>query len=153
MNKFMKKLMKKDGFTLVELIVVIAILAILAGVAVPVYSGYINNANKASDQQELEAIETAMSAALAMEGKSNADADTYFDATFNTTTGELVVVNGEATATETGTRIWSNFTQFYGANAVSKTLKYYDALSGDSASVLPKLLGEVAAEAPAANPA
>ena len=40
----------REGFTLVELIVVIAILAILAGVAVPAYSGYVKKANKGADQ-------------------------------------------------------------------------------------------------------
>ena len=39
----------REGFTLVELIVVIAILAILAGVAIPVYNGYIKKANTAAD--------------------------------------------------------------------------------------------------------
>ena len=42
---------KKDGITLVELIVVIAILAILAGIGVPAYSGYVEKANIAADQQ------------------------------------------------------------------------------------------------------
>ena len=63
MNKFMKKLMKKDGFTLVELIVVIAILAILAGVAVPAYSGYLKKAEASTDITTLEAVQTAALAA------------------------------------------------------------------------------------------
>ena len=69
MNKFMKKLMKKDGFTLVELIVVIAILAILAGVAIPAYSGYITKANEAALVTELDAIKTAAQAANAAQGE------------------------------------------------------------------------------------
>ena len=69
MNKFMKKLMsKKEGFTLVELIVVIAILAILAGVAIPAYSGYIKKANNTADTTTLSAIKTAALAACATEG-------------------------------------------------------------------------------------
>ena len=55
----MKKLLKKEGFTLVELIVVIAILAILAAVAIPAYSGYISKANEASDYQLLDSVYTA----------------------------------------------------------------------------------------------
>ncbi len=56
----MKKLLKKkDGFTLVELIVVIAILAILAAVAIPAYSGYIAKAHEAADYQTLDSVKTA----------------------------------------------------------------------------------------------
>ena len=65
----MKMFKKKDGFTLVELIVVIAILAILAGVAIPAYSGYMESANEASDITELDAIKTAAMAAYATSGE------------------------------------------------------------------------------------
>ena len=64
----MKKFLKNEGFTLVELIVVIAILGILAAVAVPAYSGYIQKANKSADITTLDAVKTAAIAACAQDG-------------------------------------------------------------------------------------
>lgn len=53
----------REGFTLVELIVVIAILAILAGVAIPAYTGYIKRAEEAKDQLLIAAINEAFAGA------------------------------------------------------------------------------------------
>lgn len=64
----MKKFLKNEGFTLVELIVVIAILGILAAVAVPAYTGYITKANDAADTTTLSAIGTAAQATMAKTG-------------------------------------------------------------------------------------
>ena len=66
----MKKMFAaKEGFTLVELIVVIAILGILAAVAVPAYSGYISKANEAADITAVDAAKTAAQGALAVYGE------------------------------------------------------------------------------------
>lgn len=124
----MNILKKNGGFTLVELIVVIAILAILAGVAVPAYSGYIKSANEAADQQKLEAVETAMIAALSLEGKNQADYATYF----TITSGTSKVTIAEVTITD-GNDVWDNFVSFYGldstATTVDITFDYYTGVT------------------------
>ena len=61
----------REGFTLVELIVVIAILAILAGVAVPAYSGYVKKAERAADEALLNEINIAFASACAINGESH----------------------------------------------------------------------------------
>ena len=81
---------KREGFTLVELIVVIAILAILAGVAVPAYSGYIKEADKAADLTSLNAVQTAVNAMYSTEGSL----PTKIVVKDNGETGDTVTVSG-----------------------------------------------------------
>lgn len=120
----MNNLKKTGGFTLVELIVVIAILGILAAVAAPAYSGYLKKANQASDDQAIASVNTAISAALSMEGEDGSDATTYF----TVATGTNKVTISEATVTG-GNEVWDNFVEFYGltstATTVDVTFDYY----------------------------
>ena len=137
----MKMIRKNGGFTLVELIVVIAILAILAGIAVPAYSGYINSANEAADQQKLEAVETAMSAALSLEGRNVDVAGSYFVATFASETVTIVAASGDNAPADV-TDVWKNFCDFYNvaqtSPSVTVKMQYYTA-----ATDIPALLGKV----------
>lgn len=54
-----KKLKKKKGFTLVELVVVIAILGVLALILVPSISGYVTRANTERDHANVRSLYTA----------------------------------------------------------------------------------------------
>ena len=75
----------REGFTLVELIVVIAILAILAGVAVPAYSGYVTKANKQADMTLASEVAHALTL--------------YYYAHPGTTGGYVVLAQEDGTST------------------------------------------------------
>ncbi len=57
-----KKLQKRKGFTLVELIVVIAIIAILAALAVPRVEKFVDDARDARVEADFASVNTAVSA-------------------------------------------------------------------------------------------
>ena len=46
----------KEGFTLVELMIVVAILGILVAIAVPAYIGYVSNSKKAEAKTNLQSL-------------------------------------------------------------------------------------------------
>lgn len=105
----MKKMFAaKEGFTLVELIVVIAILGILAAVAVPAYSGYITKAHEAADITQLDAIKTAAIAAKAEDGEVT---EVVVTVDANKAVTDVKVAVGDATAASV--KEDSDFVLFY----------------------------------------
>ena len=75
--------MKRNGFTLVELIVVLAILAVLAGLLVPSLTGYIDKAKKAKSLANargfLNAAQTVCSELYALDRQALCNGDSTHD--------------------------------------------------------------------------
>jgi type IV pilus assembly protein PilA len=62
----MKKILKKKGFTLIELIVVITILGILVAIAVPSILNYITEANNAVAAANLRTVKSEIGLDIAV---------------------------------------------------------------------------------------
>ena len=74
----------KQGFTIVELVIVIAVIGILAGVLIPTFSNVISSANEAADLNEAQNSLKAYSGYISSQGKELSDGaifnvrDTYY---------------------------------------------------------------------------
>lgn len=71
--------MEREGFSLIELIIVIAIMAILIGVIALVVLPYLESARESRDRQTLSEVSNAFKSAMANETVANGIGDTYDD--------------------------------------------------------------------------
>ena len=55
MRKLWKKMKNKQGFTLMEMLIVVAIIAVLVAIAIPVYQGQVHKAKVAADMANVRA--------------------------------------------------------------------------------------------------
>lgn len=85
-----KLLKKKDGFTLVELIVVLVILAILAAILVPTLLGYINKAQEEKNYSTAQTVRVAAQAVYDDEVGHKTNADTKITKDDKTASGQSV---------------------------------------------------------------
>ena len=62
---------KKNGFTIVELLVVLAVIGILAAVLIPVFQGAVEDARQARQAAELEQANKALAMHVALHGEDS----------------------------------------------------------------------------------
>lgn len=78
--KYMKKLKKTSGFTLVEMLIVVAIIAILIAISIPMVSKSLEKARTATDAANERSAKAAALITYMTEEESVKDKEYYFDA-------------------------------------------------------------------------
>ena len=73
MRKLWKKMKNKQGFTLMEMLIVVAIIAVLVAIAIPVYQGQVHKAKVAADWANLRAYYAELQLDYLTRGAYNAE--------------------------------------------------------------------------------
>lgn len=102
----LKKLFQqRQGFTLIEMMIVVAVIAVLTAIAVPKFNESLAMANTARVQADLQSLDTAIAMYRVNEGKapqSLADLSEYIDTDNLKAPGGDVYIGGVLTSNENG---------------------------------------------------
>ena len=71
MNKMMKRIREKKGFTLAELLIVVAIIAVLVAIAIPVFSTQLEKSREATDLANVRAAYAEVTTAFIEDGAAH----------------------------------------------------------------------------------
>ena len=93
------KLNKKEGFTLIELMIVIAIIGILAAIAIPQFSAYRQRSYNSAAQSDLRNLATAQEAYYVDESTYRSAVEGLRGTTYGFQQSGNVVISGAADAT------------------------------------------------------
>lgn len=100
----MKRLHRKEGFTLIELMIVILIIAILVAIAVPVYLSARSNAQKRTCQANLRTIDGAINTYIA---DQTGDAEAVYPLVMTDMVGKVLKAEPFCPAGTTVTKIYA----------------------------------------------
>ena len=92
MRKLWKKMKNKQGFTLMEMLIVVAIIAVLVAIAIPVYQGQMHKAKVAADMANVRAYYAELQADYLTTGTLRLDTEVPY---FGSTQGFLLEGSGQ----------------------------------------------------------
>ena len=111
-----KKLSKKKGFTLMEMMIVVAIIAVLIAIIIPTFSGALNRAYAAADEANLRAY---YSEAMANSVLNGGDPAKPTDGSKITVNGVEYTLHGSATYKVEKGQLIITYTPSGGGSAVT----------------------------------
>ena len=108
MRKLWKKMKNKQGFTLMEMLIVVAIIAVLVAIAIPVYQGQMHKARVSADWANLRAYYAELQLDYLTSGAYNTNvpliyADTGAGQTQQKDTSTIPFLNGDKVKLQAGT--------------------------------------------------
>jgi type IV pilus assembly protein PilA len=96
----LSRLNRKEGFTLIELMIVIAIIGILAAIAIPQFSAYRTRSYNSAAQSDLRNMATAQEAYYVDESKYSSDWEGLADGTYGYQQSTNVTISTAGTVTD-----------------------------------------------------